>query len=124
MVRSKVAARVGAGLGSALALAVCAAGSGQVTWRADVRAAASIVRGAESLDTAARPARPPRLRFIFASETAATKVAANGWNLVDVGSKWDADRVPAGGRGGVWGGGQGKGKYARGTCRGGGKTKV
>jgi hypothetical protein len=102
MVRSKVAARVGAGLGSALALAVCAAGSGQVTWRADVRAAASIVRGAESLDTAARPARPPRLRFIFASETAATKVAANGWNLVDVGSKWDADRVPAGARGLVW----------------------
>ena len=74
---STIAARAAAGV--ACVLTLCASGS------------------------AGNGSRPPRYRFIFASETAAAAVVANGWNLVDVGSKWDADnRVPAGAHGLVW----------------------
>jgi hypothetical protein len=68
---------------------------------------------AQAFDPTGTPDNParPRYRFIFASEQAGAAVAANGWNLVDVGSKWDADRVPAGTHGLVW-----IGDYDNSTC--------
>jgi len=44
----------------------------------------------------------PRYRFMFSSESAPVAVASAGWNLLDVGSKWDADRLPPRTRGLVW----------------------
>ena len=43
-----------------------------------------------------------RYRFIINSSSDPRAVAANGWNLIDVGSKWAADRVPAGTKGLIW----------------------
>lgn len=43
-----------------------------------------------------------RYRFIISSSKNAKLVAALGWNLLDVSSKWDADRLPAGTRGLIW----------------------
>ena len=38
-------------------------------------------------------------------------MVANGWNLIDVGSKWSADRLPARAKGLVW-----VGDYDNSTC--------
>jgi len=53
----------------------------------------------------------PPYRFIYNSDSAAGKALANGWNLIDVGSKWSADHLPAGTRGLVW-----EGDYDNGSC--------
>lgn len=54
----------------------------------------------------------PRYRFIYSSDSAPARVASYGWNLLDVGSKWAADRLPARTRGLLW-----VGDYANGpTC--------
>ena len=44
----------------------------------------------------------PAFRYIYNSSSAARTVVANGWNLIDVGSKSSADELPAGARGLVW----------------------
>ena len=50
-------------------------------------------------------------RYIYNSSSAAQTVLANGWNLVDVGSKSSADDLPRGARGLVW-----VGDYDNGSC--------
>ncbi len=56
--------------------------------------------------------RAPRYRYIYNSSPAQTAAAARGWNQLDVGSKWAADRLPSGTRGLVW-----VGDYDNSACR-------
>lgn len=44
----------------------------------------------------------PRYRYIYFSDSDQAGAAANGWNLLDVGSKDSADALPAGTKGLVW----------------------
>ncbi len=53
----------------------------------------------------------PPFRFIYDSESAAPTVIADGWNLVDTGSKWSADHLPGRTKGLVW-----IGDYDNGSC--------
>lgn len=99
---SSGAARAVLGVAAALAVSALGAGSEHVAFGADIQAAPPVLQGPDSARTADRSARPPRYRFIFSSESAPGTVASNGWNLLDVGSKWDADRLPAGTKGLVW----------------------
>ena len=46
----------------------------------------------------------PPYRYIYNSGSDQSGAASNGWNLLDVGSKWGADALPAGTRGLVWAG--------------------
>jgi len=53
----------------------------------------------------------PPFRFIYNSSSTVTTVVANGWNLIDVGSQWSADRLPGRTKGLVW-----VGDYDNGSC--------
>jgi chitodextrinase len=53
----------------------------------------------------------PAYRFIYNSDAAASTAASYGWNLIDVGSKWAADQLPAGAKGLLW-----VGDYDNTTC--------
>ena len=44
----------------------------------------------------------PPYRYIYNADSAALTVIASGWNLIDVGSRWSADELPAGARGLIW----------------------
>ena len=65
-------------------------------------AACGLIGG--SVPSAAQHARmqPLRFRYIYNSDSAAAAVAAHGWNLIDVGSRSEADALPGGTRGLVW----------------------
>jgi calcineurin-like phosphoesterase family protein len=52
-----------------------------------------------------------RYRYMYDSSSAPKAVARHGWNLLDVGSHWEADRLPRGTRGLVW-----VGDYDNSTC--------
>jgi len=99
---SKSAHRAVVGVAAALAASAFGARSEPLGSAAESQATLAVAQSADSLGAGDPAARPPRFRFIFGSESAADTVADSGWNLVDVGSKWDADRVPAGARGLVW----------------------
>jgi hypothetical protein len=79
------------GVATAIALCGLVAGSGAGPVRADLRVSAERAR-----------TPPPRFRYIYNSDSAAAAAAANGWNLIDVGSKAAADVLPRGARGLVW----------------------
>jgi hypothetical protein len=68
-----------------------------------------LLASAAAAPTAKRPAL--RYRYIYDSDSAARTVVKHGWNLIDVGSKWSADRLPAQARGLVW-----VGDYDNGSC--------
>jgi hypothetical protein len=53
----------------------------------------------------------PRYRYIFGSGSAASAAASAGWNLIDVDSKTEADRLPSGARALLW-----LGDYDNSTC--------
>src|SRR5919204_3421946 len=53
----------------------------------------------------------PAFRYIYNASSAARTVVADGWNLIDVGSKSSADELPPGARGLVW-----VGDYDNGSC--------
>ena len=53
----------------------------------------------------------PPYRFMYASSSAVATVASFGWNLIDTGSQWSADQLPAGEQGMVW-----VGDYDNATC--------
>lgn len=53
----------------------------------------------------------PRFRYIYNSGSGQAGAAANGWNLLDVGSKSTADALPAGTKGLMW-----LGDYNNQTC--------
>jgi hypothetical protein len=53
----------------------------------------------------------PPYRYIYNSDSAPGTVLANGWNLIDVGSKSSADDLPAGAKGLVW-----EGDYDNSSC--------
>jgi Calcineurin-like phosphoesterase len=53
----------------------------------------------------------PPYRYMYNSGPAQDTVAANGYNLLDVGGKWAADHLPAGAKGLVW-----VGDYDNSTC--------
>ena len=82
-------------VGVSLLVAGCA-----VAWVVQARAGARAVT-----------ATAPPLRYIYNSGSAAGTVASNGWNLIDVGSRWSADRLPTRARGLVW-----VGDYDNGSC--------
>jgi len=63
-------------------------------------AVGSVLASAGSTATS-RGGTPP-YRFIYNSDAAAKTVVANGWNLVDTGSRSQADELPANARGLVW----------------------
>jgi Calcineurin-like phosphoesterase len=44
----------------------------------------------------------PRYRYIYNSDSDPAAAAANGWNLIDVGSRASADALPKGSRGLIW----------------------
>src|SRR5947207_14527181 len=46
--------------------------------------------------------QPLRYRYIFDSGSAAPAAASAGWNLIDVDSKSEADRLPSGARALIW----------------------
>lgn len=52
-----------------------------------------------------------RYRYMYDSSSAPKVVARHGWNLLDVGSRWEADRLPKGARGLIW-----VGDYDNSTC--------
>ncbi len=52
--------------------------------------------------SAARTSHPPTYRYLYSSRHVARTAAADGWNLIDVSSKAEADIVPAGTRALVW----------------------
>jgi hypothetical protein len=58
-----------------------------------------------------RPQRALRYRYMYDSSPAPKVVARHGWNLLDVGSRWAADRLPKGARGLIW-----VGDYDNSTC--------
>jgi hypothetical protein len=58
-----------------------------------------------------RAGAAPPFRFIYNSESAASTVIADGWDLVDTGSKWSADHLPGRTKGLVW-----IGDYDNGSC--------
>ena len=66
---------------------------------------------AATRSSAARPRPAPPFRYIYNSDSASRAVVANGWNLVDVGSRSSADELPAGAKGLVW-----VGDYDNGRC--------
>src|SRR5215210_551326 len=74
-------------------------------------AVAWALQAAHATATAAAGRGSPPYRFIYNSDSAPATVLANGWNLVDVGSQWSADQLPAGAKGLVW-----AGDYDNGTC--------
>jgi len=53
----------------------------------------------------------PPYRFMYSSDSDPATVASDGWNLIDTGSQWTADRTPAGTQGLVW-----VGDYDNSTC--------
>jgi hypothetical protein len=53
----------------------------------------------------------PSYRYIYDADSVAATVVSDGWNLVDVGSKSSADRLPGNARGLVW-----VGDYDNGSC--------
>jgi Calcineurin-like phosphoesterase len=55
--------------------------------------------------------RALRYRYMYDSSSAPKVVARHGWNLLDVGSHWAADRLPKGARGLIW-----VGDYDNSTC--------
>jgi hypothetical protein len=63
-----------------------------------------LVGGATQAATPSTGRRPaaPSFRYIYNSGSAARAVVANGWNLVDVGSRSSADELPTGAKGLVW----------------------
>jgi chitodextrinase len=89
-------------LGVAFAIAVCGlvAGSGPGAVGADLGIAAEHAR-----------TPPPRFRYIYDSGSAPAAAAADGWNLIDVGSREAADALPSGTRGLIW-----VGDYNNSTC--------
>ncbi len=65
-----------------------------------------------TVSTSACPTgQAPPYRFLYNSDSDAATVASYGWNLIDVGSKWAADQLPAGAKGLVW-----VGDYDNTTC--------
>ena len=64
---------------------------------------------APAAGTSSKPA--PRYRYIYNSGSDQAGAAANGWNLLDAGSKSTADALPAGTKGLVW-----LGDYDNQTC--------
>jgi PASTA domain len=44
----------------------------------------------------------PAYRYIYDADSAAGTALSHGWNLIDVGSQWSADRLPRGAEGLVW----------------------
>jgi len=44
----------------------------------------------------------PAYRYIYDADSAAGTAVSHGWNLIDVGSQWSADRLPRGAKGLVW----------------------
>ena len=59
----------------------------------------------------AETSKAPRYRYMIDSGSSAPLVASYGWNLLDVSSKWRADRLPGRTRGLVW-----LGDYDNSTC--------
>jgi hypothetical protein len=84
--------------GASVAIPAAAVGGGPA--RSDAHSEpASLTR---SLASPTNAAPRFRYRYVFASSGNVKLAAASGWNLLDVGSKWEADRLPAGTRGLMW----------------------
>lgn len=67
--------------------------------------------GLSAWHASSRLPTPPRYRYIYDSSPGQVSAARHGWNLLDVGSQWAADRLPRGARGLVW-----VGDYDNSTC--------
>src|SRR6266571_2349563 len=82
---------------AALAVSAFGAGSTQPGSGGDVGRTPRISRPHAPVAPVASGARgAPRYRFIYSSGSAPATVASYGWNLIDVGSRWAADRLPPG----------------------------
>ena len=55
---------------------------------------------AQSVPLGTRTAPP--FRYIYDSDSAPAAAVSSGWNLIDVGSKWSADQLPAQAKGLIW----------------------
>src|SRR5947199_7683851 len=74
-------------------------------------AGVSYITVAQRSAAAGSTGAPPPFRYIYNSDAAAPIAVSTGWNLIDVGSQWAADHLPAGARGLVW-----LGDYDNHTC--------